>query len=145
MLPGASIKLATIQDLPAIERVGSELFDNAIKTERAREFINDPRHHLVLAHYADKIIGMASGFHYVHPDKDPALFVNEVGVLPEYQNKGIGQELVRYICHHGKTLGCTEAWVATEKTNISARKSYIAAGGSEAKETIVLIEFKLVD
>ena len=141
MLKNIEIKLATIEDLFAIEQVGDKLFDYAIKLDRAKEFLNDPRHHLVLAYYKGKIIGMASAFHYVHPDKDPALFMNEVGVIEQYQNKGIGRTIVKYLNEHAKKLGCGEVWVATESSNIAARKSFVAAGGVEDKEPIVLINF----
>ncbi len=85
---------------------------------------------------------MASGLNYVHPDKDPQLFVNEVSVVEEFQNKGMGRELVKFLCSYGRELGCTGSWVAAEQTNIAARKAYIAAGGIEVEEPIVLLGFK---
>lgn len=135
------IKLASIEDLPAIEKVEAGLFDYAVKPERAREFLNDARHHLVLASHKHRIVGMASAIHYVHPDKDPALFITEVGVLEAYRNHGIGRTLVRKMWAHGRSLGCHEIWMATEHSNIPARKAYVAAGGVEDKEPVVLITF----
>lgn len=134
-------KLAGPEDLPALVKVGDQLFDNPIKPERAKEFLSDPWHHLVLAYRDDQIVGMASGFHYIHPDKDPAMFINEVGVIDEYQNQGIGRELVNKLCLNAKNIGCTEAWVGTEVSNLAARKAYLAAGGKEDKEPFILIEF----
>ena len=141
MLENLKLKMATLTDLPAIAKVGDELFDHVIKIDRAKEFLMDDRHHLVLAFDADQIVGMASGFHYVHPDKDPVLFINEVGVLERYQNQGIGRTVVRHLYAHGKQFGCQEAWIATEESNQAARKAYLAAGGEEEKELVVLINF----
>lgn len=135
------IRLATIDDLPAIEKVGDDLFDNAIKENRAIEFFNDPRHHLILAFMGDDVIGMASGFHYVHPDKDPELFMNEVGVIEAFQNQEIGRSLIKCLWEHAKKLGCKEAWIGTEKSNIAAQKCYAAAGGEADDEPFVLFEF----
>ncbi len=135
------LKLATTQDLIAMEQVGDLLFDHPVKRNRAIEFLKDSRHHLVLAYHNDAIVGMASGFHYVHPDKDPTLFINEVGVIDTYQNKGIGRQIVKYLCTYAQQLGCKEAWVATENSNPAARKAYAAAGGVEDKSPIVLINF----
>ncbi len=144
MLEDIVLKLATIKDLPAMQEAGSTLFDYDVKPNRAKEFLADPRHHLALAYYHDVIIGMASGFHYVHPDKEPALFVNEVSVVEEYHNRGIGRNLVTYLCDYAKNnLDCTEAWIATEKSNIPAQKAYLAAGGKEDEESIVLYTFDL--
>ncbi len=142
MLQGVKLKWATEVDIDAMQQAGDTLFDYEVKPERVKEFVNDPRHHIVLAYYNTKIIGFASGFHYVHPDKDPAMFVNEVTVLDVYQNQEIGRQLVKYLIEYSKQLGCTEAWVATEQSNIAARKSYIAAGGIEDKEPIVLLNFE---
>lgn len=145
MLDDIKIRLATIEDLSAIEQVESGLFDDAVKPDRSREFLNDPRHHLILAYYNNRIIGMASAFHYVHPDKDPTLFMNEIGVSEEYQNHGIGRAMARKLYEHARELGCKEVWVATESSNIAARKAFAAAGGVEDKELVVLINFKPVN
>ena len=136
------IRLATLNDLEAIIKVGDKLFDHAIKKERAIEFFEDTRHHLVLAFFDTEVIGMASGFHYVHPDKDPSLFMNEVGVLDAFQNQGIGRALVKFLWEHAKTLGCKEAWIGTEKSNVAAQKCYQAAGGKPDDEPFILMEFQ---
>lgn len=133
------IKLADMSDLSAIEKVGDELFDHPIKIDRAKEFLEDSRHHLVLGYLDDEVIGMASAFHYVHPDKEPTLFVNEVSVLGEHQNQGLGRKLVKHLCEYGRKIGCKEAWVATESSNLPARRAYVGAGGVEEEEPVVLI------
>ncbi|WP_024769401.1 GNAT family N-acetyltransferase [Aquimarina macrocephali] len=143
MLEHIALKLATEADLSAMEQVGDTLFDHPIKTNRAKEFINDPRHHMVLGYDGTQIVAMASGFHYVHPDKDPVFFIDEVSVLGEYHNKGIGRKITRYLCDYAKQLDCKEAWLATEHSNTAARKAYAAAGGIEDKDPIVLINFEL--
>lgn len=136
-----AIRQATIADLNAIEKVGNALFDHPIKRNRAIEFFNDSRHHLFLAFDGENVVGMASGFHYVHPDKDPELFMNEVGVLEAFQNRGIGQALVKALWNHAKKLGCQEAWIGTEKSNIAAQKCYEASGGKADDEPFILYEF----
>lgn len=134
--------LATISDLPALEAAGDQVFDFPIKRERAIEFLEDDRHHLFLAFDKEEIVGMASGFHYVHPDKDPILFVNEVDVKEAYQSQGIGRNLVSRLCKYGRSIGCTEAWVATMQSNTPARKAFVAAGGVEEAEPVVLINYE---
>ena len=144
MQSNITIQLATENDLDAMIQVGDTLFDYPVKTNRAKEFLNDPRHHLVLAYDQDQLVGMASGFHYIHPDKDPALFVNEVSVIETHQNQKIGRSLVLFLCNYAKTaLGCHEAWIATESGNLPAQKAYLAAGGIQDPESIVLYAFDL--
>ena len=135
------IKLASIADLDALVIAGDALFDHPIKPERAKEFFADSRHHLAIALDQDKVVGFASGLHYVHPDKDPGLFISEVSVLDSYQSQGIGRQLVSYLLDHGATLDCQDMWLATEASNTPARKAYQAAGGVEDSEPVVLITF----
>ncbi|MEO1011881.1 MAG: GNAT family N-acetyltransferase [Bacteroidota bacterium] len=136
------LRLAHEGDLSLLEKIGDSLFDFPVKPERALEFLKDHRHHLMLAFVGGQLVGMASGFHYVHPDKDSILFVNEVSVLDSFRNRGIARKMVGHLVSHGKDLGCAEAWVATEASNVPARKAYKAAGGVEEEEPIVLIEFE---
>ncbi|CAN0535864.1 unnamed protein product [Laminaria digitata] len=136
-----TIRRATVDDLSAIEKVGDTLFDYPIKKNRAVEFFNDSRHHLFLAFIGRDVIGMASGFHYIHPDKDPELFMNEVGVIEAFQNQGIGRALVKRLWKYAQELGCKEAWIGTEKSNIAAQKCYEASGGKADDEPFILYEF----
>lgn len=136
------IRPASIEDLAAMEKVGDNLFDNPIKRSRAIEFFEDERHHLVLAFSGMDIVGMASGFHYVHPDKEPELFINEVGVVDDFQNRGIGRELVKSLWGYAQKIGCAYAWVGTEKSNIAAQKCYAAAGGEPDEDPFILFEFE---
>ncbi len=136
------IRLAEMADIPRLLEVGNHLFDNPIDEDRAKEFFLDDRHYLVIALKEEKVIGMASGFLYVHPDKDPSMFIMEVGVADEYQNQGIGREVVKTLVHRARLLGARESWIATEESNIAARKAYQAAGGREAKERAIVYDFK---
>ena len=137
-----TFKIASREDLPALKKVGNKLFDNPVKDDRAKEFLSDQRHHLVLACINDQVVGMASGFHYIHPDKDPELFINEVAVIDEFQNQQIGRQLITYLFEYCKNLGCREAWVLTDSSNSAARRAYLAAGGTENEDEIKLISFK---
>ena len=139
------VRMATVDDFDALCAVQTDIFDHTIDEQRTSEFLADPRHHIALAFANDAIVGMASAVHYVHPDQEPSLFINEVGVVPESQKQGIGRKLVETLCAHGKSLGCTEAWVATEPSNTAARRTYAAAGGTEDDEPFVMFTFNLRD
>ncbi len=86
---------------------------------------------------------MASAVHYVHPDKAPELWVNEVGVAPTHWRQGIGRHLLHALFVRGRELGCRGAWVGTEPDNLAARQLYAALGGVEAPEPMVMGEFNL--
>ncbi len=65
---------------------------------------------------------MASAVHYVHLDKVPELWINEVGVAPSHQRQGIGRRLLEALLQHGRALGCAETWVLTEEENAPTRQ-----------------------
>jgi GNAT superfamily N-acetyltransferase len=119
-------------DAAVLERVADGVFDNAIDARWTAQFLADPRHHLAVALIDGEVVGMASAVHYVHPDKPPELWVNEVGVAPSHRRRGVGKLLLRALFAHGRSLGCTEAWLGTEESNVAARKLYGSVGGEEA-------------
>jgi GNAT superfamily N-acetyltransferase len=136
-----TIRLLGPADAALLSNVAEEVFDNDIDPCWTAEFLADPRHHMVVALLGGQVIGMASAVHYVHPDKPPELWVNEVGVAPPHRNQGIGRQMVAALLSRGRELGCKEAWLGTEQSNIPARRLYAAAGGVE--KPMVYITFDL--
>ena len=142
-LEPVTIRIANDKDLYALCHTSADIFDNPVDPDLAREFLNDPRHHLAIAIVAGEIVGMATAVHYIHPDKKPELFINEAGVDKSVRGNGIGRRLIHRLCVFGKSLGCTSAWVATEPDNIGANKAYTAAGGRPSNKPFVMYEFDL--
>ncbi|NTV64017.1 MAG: GNAT family N-acetyltransferase [Oscillochloris sp.] len=126
-----------------LDQVAEGVFDHVVDPALAAEFLADPRHHLAVALDGEVVVGMASALHYIHPDKPPELWVNEVGVAPEQQRRGVGLGLLRALLAHGRALGCTQAWVLTDRENAAARGLYAASGGIEASDSVVMVEFDL--
>ncbi len=142
-----TIRILGPDDVVALENVAEEVFDNPVDARWSAEFFADPRHHIAVAidDESGQVVGMASGVHYVHPDKPPELWVNEVGVAPAYQGRGMGRRILAALLAHARTLGCREAWVLTSYGNTTARHMYAAAGGAEEDEAPLMITFALAD
>lgn len=126
----------------ALDRVADGVFDGPVDPRWRDEFLADPRHHLAVAVDAGRVVGFASAVHYVHPDKPPELWVNEVGVADSHRRRGLARRLVEALLERGRILGCRTAWVLTEHDNGPARALYSATGGKE-DESPVLYEFDL--
>lgn len=137
------IRLLGPGDAAVLDRVAPDVFDHAIDARSTAEFLADSRHHLAVAVDGPEVVGMASGVHYVHPDKPPELWVNEVAVAPGYRNQGIGRKLLEALFERVRSLGCHQAWVATEPSNTPARRLYAAVGGKESPLPFVMVEFDL--
>jgi GNAT superfamily N-acetyltransferase len=139
----ALIKILSRTDIDILSHVASGVFDRPINPHLSEEFLADPRHHLVVAIDAGMVIGMASAVHYVHPDKEPQLWINEVAVAPIHQNRGLGKQLNDALLKLAKELGCTEAWVLTDRSNMPAMRLYASCGGIEAERDQVMFTFQL--
>jgi ribosomal protein S18 acetylase RimI-like enzyme len=138
-----TIKTLSIEDLPLLLNAAQDVFDNPVDETFAREFLNDPRHHIVAAVAEDRVVGFASAVHYIHPDKPPELWINEVGVAPSHQGRGIGRAIMEEILKLGRGLGCKSAWVLTDRGNEPANRLYRSAGGKTGGEETVMYEFDL--
>lgn len=130
-------------DQAILDNVAPEVFDNSLDPRLVAEFLGDDRHHLVVAVDQGQVIGFASAVHYVHPDKPPELWINEVGVAPSHQGRGVGKSVMRALLHHGERLGCGEAWVLTDRSNHAAMRLYASTGGEEARHDQVMFTFFL--
>ena len=117
--------------------VGADVFDNPVDPEQCAGFIADAGHMMVFATLADRVVGMASGTVLRHPDKQPALFVNEVGVDEELRNQGIGAALTQRLLDLARAQGCKGIWLATEGDNAPARALYRKLGARETQEIVV--------
>ena len=139
-----TIRILGPDDASVLDRVVPGVFDNPVDARWTAEFLADSRHHLAVAIDAGQVIGMASAVHYVHPDKPPELWINEVAVASAHRAQGVGRRLLEALFEQGRVLGCHAAWVATEPRNVPARRLYAALGGVEVPEPFVMVEFRLL-
>lgn len=129
-------------DAHLLSSVVPGLFDNAVNERLVDEFLTDPRHHLVVAIDAGRVVGFVSALHYINPDKPAELWINEVAVAPQYRRQGVGRRMLQRILILGRELGCTSAWVLTDESNLAALRLYGSAGGTASPS--VMFEFALV-
>lgn len=137
------IRRLTRGDRAVLDRVADDVFDDAIRPALTAEFFDDPRHHLVVAIDDGVVVGFVSAVHYVHPDKPTELWINEVGVAPSHQGRGIGKALIAETLAAGRALGCREAWVLTSRSNVPAMRLYTSCGGSEGDPDLTMFSFPL--
>ena len=137
------IRLLGPADASVLDRCAGDIFDNPISPELRTEFLADSRHHLVVAIENGVVIGMASGVHYVHPDKPAQLFINEVGVSSSHRRRGVGRALVERLVRRAEELRCTEAWVLTDRKNESACRLYESAGAETPPDDCVMYTIRL--
>jgi ribosomal protein S18 acetylase RimI-like enzyme len=131
------IRILRAGDEHLLDNVADGVFDGPVDAALRSEFLRDPRHHLSVGIENGVVVGFASAVHYVHPDKPPQLWINEVAVAPSHQRKGIAKDVLSALMSLGRALGCTEAWVLTDEANVAARALYQSAGGMETAHLMV--------
>jgi ribosomal protein S18 acetylase RimI-like enzyme len=132
------VRLLTAADAHVLDRIAADVFDHEVDQRLTAEFLADARHHLVVALDDELVVGMASAVHYVHPDKEPQLFVNEVAVAATHHGRGIGRQLMDCLVRLAGELHCTEAWVLTDKANLAAQRLYESAGGKTPPDDCIM-------
>ncbi len=138
-----TLYLVTVENAHLLDHIDPDVFDHEVRPDLLSQFLGNPMNHLVVAVVEGTAVGMASAISYVHPDKPLQLFVNEVGVAGGYRRRGIARRLMEFMLDHGRRLGCTEAWVATEVGNTAALALYRATGGVEDEERAVVFTYAL--
>jgi ribosomal protein S18 acetylase RimI-like enzyme len=128
------IRVLQRSDEHVLRQVAADVFDHPLDPALTREFLADPRHHMAVAIDAGVVVGFASGVHYVHPDKAPELWINEVAIAPTHRRRGLGQAVVRALLAVGRAHHCTCAWTLTYRGNAAARALYASAGGEEGAD-----------
>jgi len=137
MVKEIQLKILGAGDAQVLENVRPDTFDNPIIAEQARAFLASDLHEMVVALDGDQVIGMASSVTMLHPDKQPMVFVNEVGVHDDYLRRGIGTRLTRALLDLVQADGERDIWLATENDNVAARALYNKLGARETGGIVV--------
>jgi aminoglycoside 6'-N-acetyltransferase I len=142
------IKVLQSGDESILMNAAPEVFDNPVDAELTREFLADPRHHIAVAIEDGLVVGFASGVHYVHPDKPPELWINEVALAPTHRQRGLGKAVLRALFEVGRIHNCAVAWVLTDRGNAPAMALYSSVGGiddAEPGKGILMYSFPLAE
>lgn len=118
-------------DLGMLLAVPEGLFDEPMDPVQAAAFLNDPLHECILAYDGDLAVGMATGLVMLHPDKPPAMFINEVGTCDTHLRRGIATAVTQSLIYIARIRGCEGVWLGTETDNAAALGLYRSMGGDE--------------
>lgn len=108
--------------------------------EDLRNFIKNKSNLGFVAKDNNKIIAFSFGYILTHPNGEKVFYFDAIDVMKDYQGKGIGTGLMNYTKDYVKNIGCSEMFLVTNKSNISACKCYERSGAiSEATDDIVYV------
>lgn len=131
-----SIRLATIDDVPTILNIYAAALDNnkVLTIEEARKiFIKQsqyPDYHVFLAELDNKAVGTFALLvmeNMAHMGT-PSAVVEDVGVLPGLQGKGIGKKMMKYALNYAKEKGCYKMSLSSNLRREQAHQFYESLG-----------------
>jgi ribosomal protein S18 acetylase RimI-like enzyme len=131
-------------DAALLDRVAEDVFDEPVRPDRVIAYLAEPSHIMLVALSGGIVVGQCAAVVHRHPDKVTELYIDEVGVSPALQRKGIARAMVERMIEIGKELGCGEAWVGTEPDNLPARGLYESVKvRRDDAETFVMYVYRL--
>jgi aminoglycoside 6'-N-acetyltransferase I len=107
-----------------LDRVAAEVFDEPVDAARLAAYLAEPGHMMLVAVADGEVVAQCAAVIHRHPDKVTELYIDEVGVSPAFQRQGIAGRMLDEMFALGRSLGCGEAWVGTERNNTAARALY---------------------
>lgn len=124
-----------------LENIADEVFDNEIDAQRLATYLESPGHLMIIAVCGRQVIGQVAAYVHRRPDEAPDVYIDNLGVAPPFQRRGVARRLVDEVLAWGKTLDCRQAWIVTDTENKAARALYEGLGA--AAEPIVMFSYKL--
>ncbi|MBA4852442.1 GNAT family N-acetyltransferase [Emticicia sp. BO119] len=131
-----TIRLATIADVPTILGIYAAALDNngVLSVEKAQKiFIQQslyPDYHVFLAEIDNVAVGTFALLvmeNMAHMGT-PSAVVEDVGVLPGLQGKGIGKEMMKYALEYAKEKGCYKMSLSSNLRREQAHRFYESLG-----------------
>ena len=124
-----------------LENIAEEVFDEEINAQRLAAYLESPGHLMVIAVCGKQVVGQVAAYVHSHPDQASDLYIDNLGVAPPFQRRGVARRLVDEVLAWGKTLECHQAWIVTDTENNAARALYESRGA--VAEPIVMFSYKL--
>lgn len=107
-----------------LEVVAEDVFDEEIDLIRLTKYVQEDSHVFLVAVHENMVVGQVMAIVHLHPDKATELYIDDLGVSPDFQRQGIATSLLKTLFALGKRKGCQEIWVATEPGNAEAEGFY---------------------
>lgn len=124
-------RFLTSADAPLLCAQPDGLFDYPVNPDQARAFLESALHLMAVAQNGDLILSFASATILLHPDKLPAMFINEVGTRDEHQRKGHALRVMQMLVDHADEADIDGVWLGTEPENTAALGLYRRMKGDE--------------
>ncbi|MEM6846600.1 MAG: GNAT family N-acetyltransferase [Pseudomonadota bacterium] len=119
-----SIVLLSPAVLPLLAHIADDVFDQPVDQDLAAAWASAPHHIGALAVQDGIVIGQIRGYLQVTPDGPPQAMVDNLGVSPAFQRRGIATQLWAAFTAEATRAGATTIYVLSEPDNEAATQFY---------------------
>lgn len=123
-IEGVAVRKVGPGDEDMFAKVADDVFDEPVVPDRLRDYLADSTNWMIVAIREGQIVGQCAAVVHRHPDKVTELCIDEVGVTPELQRRGIARKMMNHLLDLARNAGIGECWVGTENDNAAARALY---------------------
>ena len=138
---GLEIVHVTADTTDVLARIADDVFDYAIDKDHLERFCACEDALMFVAVDDGLVVGQVRGYVHRQPDTINQLYLDNLGVAPAFQRRGIATRLVKALLDLGATRGCKDVWLGTEANNDQARQFYRSLGLYES-EIIMFANFR---
>lgn len=124
----AEIVLVDAETTSLLDTVAEDVFDDDIVPSLLAAFVADPHHLMTIAIVDGVVVGQARGIVHLQPDGKNQLYIDNLGVAPGLQRRGIATRLMTAMITAGEAQGCEDVWLGTEVHNAQACGFYRSFG-----------------
>lgn len=117
-----------------LDHVAEDVFDVPFTRDSLDAFLMAPSHALFVAVNGARVVGQIRGIVHSQPDGPRELYIDNLGVAPDFQRMGLATALGEALLAWGQDKGCAAVWTAAEPKNEEA-KSFYASLGLKPRET----------
>lgn len=97
---------------------------------------------IVVAVTNGAVVGQVQAMIQHHVDGPPQLYIDNLGVAPTHQRRGIAQRLVDEVIGWSKEAGCVETWIVTDLDNDVANAFYRSLGAERTDVALYSLDHR---
>lgn len=128
-----TFKRLGVDDFPTLQNVAEDVFDDVIDFHFAKNFLQEARNILIVALDGDRVVAQIVAVVHQHVDAPCDLFIENLGVAPDWRRRGVARRLIALAFEAGAELGAKTAWVGTEADNDPANALYRSTGANAGR------------
>ena len=129
-------------DKKSVKSIGNITIDDEVYTiDKLKKFVKDDSNYVFVGRDNNKVVAFIYAYGLDRPDGRKMFYIHAVDVIEDYQSKGIGTRLMKYVLDYIKSENkYYKFWVLADSDNIKAIKLYKKSANSKDQ---VLFENKI--